>query len=260
MVMSLDEDNTERLLKEVNQAYHTEINDILLTALAMAVKEWTGMEKILINLEGHGRENIIEDVNISRTVGWFTSQFPVILDVSMSETAEDKLSYTIKGVKETLRAIPNNGMGCGILKYLTPQQKLMEQGLTFNSNREPEISFNYLGQLGQEFADNDAITLSEMSMGESLSPELEMWHAIDINGAVGNGRLRLEFTYNRYEYRQNNIKKLVDSYQSNLEKIIQHCLNKVKTDDTEMTLSDFSSSNLDEQDLETIYEDLAEDF
>ncbi len=254
MVMSLEEGDTEKLLKEVNQAYHTEINDILLTALGLTIKEWCGQQKILLNLEGHGRENIIEDIDISRTVGWFTTLYPVILDMSPRGENTIELTHSIKRVKETLNAVPHNGIGYGILKHLTPLPMNEELSL----NREPEISFNYLGQVGQEFADHHAVTLSEMDTGENLSPELEMWYALDINGSVINGRLNLEFTYNRYEYERKTIKKLIDSYKSNLVKIIEHCVNKVKVEDTEMTLSDFSSSNLNEQDLEAIYEELAE--
>ncbi|MCP4219796.1 MAG: non-ribosomal peptide synthetase, partial [bacterium] len=81
VTMNLDKTETANLLKKVNRAYSTEINDILLAALSLALMEWNQMEKILINLEGHGRESIIEDVDITNTVGWFTSQYPVLLDL-----------------------------------------------------------------------------------------------------------------------------------------------------------------------------------
>ncbi|PFN80982.1 hypothetical protein COJ67_31225, partial [Bacillus thuringiensis] len=65
---------TEQLLKQANRAYNTEINDLLLTALGRVIHKWTGMENIVVNLEGHGRESILSDLDITRTVGWFTSQ------------------------------------------------------------------------------------------------------------------------------------------------------------------------------------------
>ena len=113
------------MLKHVNKAYSTEINDILLTALGMALRDWTGENKFAVNLEGHGREDIINDINITRTVGWFTAIYPVILDVSKIED----ISYQIKLTKENLRHIPSKGIGYGIIKYLTlPENK---EGFSF---------------------------------------------------------------------------------------------------------------------------------
>ena len=100
---TLSEEETRSLLTEVHEAYHTEINDILLTALGLTLKEWTGEDRHFIHLEGHGREDILPAVNVSRTIGWFTSMYPVLLDLSHAED----LSYQIKLLKEELRHIPN---------------------------------------------------------------------------------------------------------------------------------------------------------
>ncbi|MCP4147041.1 MAG: non-ribosomal peptide synthetase, partial [bacterium] len=122
--MNLDKTETGNLFNKVNWVYSTEINDILLAALALALKEWNQMDKILINLEGHGREPIIEDVDINRTVGWFTSQYPVLLDLyHVPGDKPDNLSNTVKSVKETLRRIPNKGINYGVLKYLTTKAR-----------------------------------------------------------------------------------------------------------------------------------------
>ncbi|MDB4867900.1 MAG: lchAA, partial [Cohnella sp.] len=106
---------TERLTTRVHQAYHTEMNDILLTALGLAMREWCGDHKILVNLEGHGREEIIEGMNLSRTVGWFTTQYPVVLELPYGADTGKQ----IKRVKEDLRHIPHKGIGYGLLRYLT---------------------------------------------------------------------------------------------------------------------------------------------
>jgi len=133
--IALSNEDTEKLLKNVNKAYNTEINDILLTALGLTIKEWTGEDKVLVNLEGHGREEIVEEIDVSRTVGWFTSVYPVILDM---RKAKD-IAYEIKSVKENLRHIPNKGVGYGILKYLS--RKDVVKDLEFML--KPEIVFNY---------------------------------------------------------------------------------------------------------------------
>ncbi|MDI5790331.1 condensation domain-containing protein [Bacillus licheniformis] len=91
----------------------------MLTALGLALKEWTGQEDFIICLEGHGREDIMEGLNISRTVGWFTSQFPALIQLRHSED----IGYQIKQIKEELRHIPNKGIGYGIYRYLTEEGK-----------------------------------------------------------------------------------------------------------------------------------------
>src|SRR5258705_2581520 len=106
--------DTQALLQEVPGVYHTQINDVLLTALVEAMAAWTGRRTLLVALEGHGREELLADVDVSRTVGWFTSLFPVLLDL---DTARDPES-ALKSVKEQLRAIPRRGIGYGILRHL----------------------------------------------------------------------------------------------------------------------------------------------
>jgi amino acid adenylation domain-containing protein/non-ribosomal peptide synthase protein (TIGR01720 family) len=240
VIMNLDEGDTEILLKEVNQAYNTEINDILLTALGMAVKGWARIEKPVINLEGHGRENIIAGVDISRTIGWFTSQFPVVLDMSRWED----LSYGIKFVKETLRKIPNKGIGYGILRYLTPSEK--RKGLT--PGMEPGISFNYLGQFDRGNRDG-IFKISEMKMGDTVSPQSERTHTLNISGIITEGKLTLIFNYNKYEYKRFTIEKLVDGFRSHLLKIIHHC---AKKEDRELTPVDMKYSKLTIEKLEEL--------
>lgn len=116
--VELTEEETKQLLTEVHHAYHTEINDLLLTALVLAVRKWTGQERVAVNLEGHGREEIVQDVDLSRTIGWFTTAFPVVFDLDTDHEGD-----AIKQVKEQLRKIPNKGIGYGILKYLTSPVK-----------------------------------------------------------------------------------------------------------------------------------------
>uniref|UniRef100_UPI000AD87F3E non-ribosomal peptide synthetase n=1 Tax=Paenibacillus polymyxa TaxID=1406 RepID=UPI000AD87F3E len=107
-------EETEQFLKQAHRAYNTEANDLLLTALGIAIQEWAGIRQVLVNLEGHGREAILPDMDITRTVGWFTSQFPVVLDMG-----EDRnVGQRVKNVKEGLRRLPHKGIGYGILRYL----------------------------------------------------------------------------------------------------------------------------------------------
>jgi amino acid adenylation domain-containing protein/non-ribosomal peptide synthase protein (TIGR01720 family) len=254
--ITINREQTRKLLHEVNRAYNTEINDILLTGLGISIREWGQMENIAINLEGHGREPIIDGVDVGRTVGWFTSQYPVVLEIN--ET--DDLGVQVKSVKETLRKIPNKGIGYGILKYLTPAEKTNGPGFEI----EPEIGFNYMGEFQftrekssackhDDRMDNDAftITMSTIGCGERISPERPMNHALEISGEITGGRLHIVIDYNRYEYDRSSIKKLAEIYRSSIEKIIRHCSSKKEQ---EMTPSDLGDRELTIEELQDIRE------
>ncbi|WP_430909721.1 amino acid adenylation domain-containing protein, partial [Maribacter sp. 2-571] len=114
--VNLGKESTALLLQGTNRAYSTDINDILLCGLAMAIHEWSGLENIVVGLEGHGRENISGDIDVSTTVGWFTNLYPICLPASSEMSLED----FIKSTKETLRRVPGKGMGYGALRYLHP--------------------------------------------------------------------------------------------------------------------------------------------
>jgi non-ribosomal peptide synthase protein (TIGR01720 family) len=238
VVVELGMEETESLLKRVNKAYNTEINDLLLAALGLAVREWTGNDKVLVNLEGHGREEILKDIDISRTVGWFTTQYPVVLDMA----GHASLPFMIKSVKEGLRHIPNKGIGYGILKYLTlPENR---DGLDFRL--KPEISFNYLGQFDQRMKE-DIFRLSDIPVGQSVGPNIRSEYRLDINGAVQDGRLIVRFAYNQGEYEAGTIGEVAGSFMNHLAGIISHC---AAMEDTEATPSDFTINDLTLSDFE----------
>ncbi|MDQ1354446.1 MAG: hypothetical protein QG657_4755, partial [Acidobacteriota bacterium] len=223
VTIKLNKEETEKLLKEANWLYNTEINDILLTSLSLAAWEWSGNEKILINLEGHGREAIIKDIDISRTVGWFTSQYPVLLDLKPSAAREiEDLGAQIRHVKEILRRIPNKGIGYGILKYLTSPEKKE----TASFKLQPGISFNYLGQL--EDTSIDLNKRFQPNFSDSIDPEFDEEFILNINGFAGNEGLIFYIAYNKYEYDRRSIEKFSDCYKSNLLRIIDHCVGKKK--------------------------------
>ncbi|HEV7516954.1 MAG TPA: condensation domain-containing protein, partial [Thermoanaerobaculia bacterium] len=114
VAVSLPAAATRALLQDVPRAYRTQINDVLLTALSEAFAGWTGGRRLLLDLEGHGREEVFDGADLSRTVGWFTSQFPVLLDLEVTRTPGEAL----KAIKEQLRALPNRGLDYGVLRYM----------------------------------------------------------------------------------------------------------------------------------------------
>ncbi|MEW9697560.1 amino acid adenylation domain-containing protein [Paenibacillus sp. SI8] len=227
---------TEQLLKQANRAYKTEINDLLLTALGMSIHNWTGINKVLVNLEGHGRESIIPNIDITRTIGWFTSQYPVVLNME----ASSNMSYLIKTIKENLRQIPKKGIGYGILRYLTGNL----DDIQFKMN--PEISFNYLGQFDQDIQ-NSAMQLSRYSHGTTASENQTRNHLIDINGLIVAGKLSLSLRYSRTQFRQETIAQLAALFRDSLQDIIRHCVAKEKP---ELTPSDVSLKGVAIEELE----------
>ncbi|MBA4532701.1 non-ribosomal peptide synthetase [Brevibacillus halotolerans] len=249
MKMELSVEDTGHLLKNVNHAYQTEINDILLSGLSLALLEWAKVDQILINVEGHGREDIIEQANIARTVGWFTCQYPVLVKMDKS----DDLSYHIKSVKENLRKIPNKGIGYEILKYKTAKE--INTSLSFSL--QPSITFNYLGQFDSDL-EGQGFTRSPYSQGNSLgadgknniSPEMESNMVLHITGVIENGRMNLSFSYSDQQYKEESIKQLGDKYKYHLLRLIRHCMEK---EETERTPSDFSIKGLELEDVDDIF-------
>jgi tyrocidine synthetase-2 len=237
----LGKEETRQLLTDVHKPYNTEINDILLSVLAMAIREWSGCRRIAVNLESHGREQI-SDTDVSRTVGWFTSQFPVILD----STSVEDISHHIKNVKETLRRIPHGGIGYGLSTYLSPRKQSRDASFF----REPEINFNYLGQMNPG-RNGSFFSLSVINTGEVVNTDMESVYLLDINGLVIDETLSISFNYFANEYKRDTIRQLADYYRNNLITVIHHCIGK---EDEELTPSDVGDEELSFEELEEIRE------
>ncbi|MCH6190946.1 amino acid adenylation domain-containing protein [Paenibacillus polymyxa] len=238
LFVRLTPEETELLLKRVHRAYNTEMNDILVTALGIAVRKWTGHERVRINLEGHGREPIGTDIDITRTVGWFTTKFPVVLE---PETDRD-LAYQIKQVKESLRRIPNKGLGYGICRYLSKS----EDGFVWGA--EPEINFNYLGQFDDD-VNQDEIGISSYSSGSPASDRQARSFVLDINGMVLDGALSLDLSYSRKQYHKVTMEAFAQRLEQSLRELIIHCAGK---ENTELTPSDVQFKGLTIAELEQI--------
>ncbi|UIN44643.1 bacitracin non-ribosomal peptide synthetase BacA [Bacillus licheniformis] len=229
-------DVTANLLRNANKAYNTEINDILLTALIAAVRDITGENKLKVMMEGHGREDILDGVDITRTIGWFTTVYPVFIDLG----EEKEISQNIKMVKETLRKIPNKGIGYGVLKYMTEElQKIQTQA---------PLSFNYFGEMNNDM-NRKVFSQSPFSPGESIGGKIVRHYAIEMNAISLNGELTIYTTFNQDQYQTSAIEQLNQSFKENLEKIVDHCVGK---DGSDMTPSDYGDVSLGLEELERI--------
>lgn len=211
----LEGEDTDRLLNKVHEAFGTEINDILLTALGLGIKRTFGNSRCLVALEGHGREPFLPGMDVSRTIGWFTSLYPVLLDASF----EDDLSRQIKENKESLHQVPGKGLGFGILKYLGGDE--LKTKIVFN--QAPQIRFNYLGQFDVDLEQMSSFGIARESSGESGSREGEIPYDFDITGMVRNNRLLLSVAYNKTRFRQETIEVFLRDFRSALKGLIEHC-------------------------------------
>ncbi|MCB8760516.1 non-ribosomal peptide synthetase [Planktothrix agardhii] len=239
------EEQTRLLLQEVPQAYNTQINDILLTALVQAFGHWTGSYQLLLDMEGHGRENVIESVNLSRTVGWFTSIFPVFLTLENL----DHPGECLKSIKEQLRQIPNRGFDYGIGYYLNSDLTIQSP---LKNYPKAQVSFNYLGQFTSYQIGEMGWKLSQESSGSIHSPLGQRSHLIAIHGIVVDGQLDMEWQYSENFHHQTTIENLADAYRDSLETLINHCLSA----EGGYTPSDFPDADLNQAELDELLSEL----
>lgn len=214
--VSLDGELTRYLLQDVNRAYHTEINDILLSALAQAFLSWSGQSQVVIGMEGHGREFISRELDLSNTVGWFTSMYPVQLlaDKSLS------IGEHISSVKERLRQVPQKGLGYGLLRYLHPDNEVRES----LSGQHWDLVFNYLGQSDNVIDKEELIQGAAESAGENISAAYMLRNKIEVNSIIKGGVLVLYWNYAASQFEEANIAALASAYINQLQELIRHCI------------------------------------
>jgi amino acid adenylation domain-containing protein/non-ribosomal peptide synthase protein (TIGR01720 family) len=220
----LNSATTEILLHKASAAYNTEVNDLLLTAFAYSLRDLNESDVQCITLEGHGREPIDKSIDTSHTVGWFTSIFPVKLELQAD------VGLSIASIKEHLRKIPNKGIGFGSFAM----DSLSE--CSFDSL--PSVSFNYLGQF-----DNGGFW--RVAGGESAGSNIRAYNAnpktIDVNGLVIDGKLQFGIVA---RLGKEKTKEFTENFRAHLQTIIQHCIDTLPTTGPRFTPSDFHSVRL----------------
>ena len=223
ITLSLDAVRTQALLKDAPAAWRAQAQDLLLTALARALCAWAGRDQVLIDLEGHGREGLGEDVDLSRTVGWFTSLYPVAL--SPTGTPGDGL----KSVKESLRCVPRKGVGFGPLRAAQPGQAWPRA----------DIVFNYLGQFDTSFDDASPWRPADESSGVALDPQAPQWHEFSVNGQVYGGELRLSVAFSPERHRPDTVQAWVQAWRDELLALIDEGGQRARAGTQGATPSDF---------------------
>lgn len=243
LTVKLGQEQTKNLLQEVPRVYHTEINDMLLCALAKTISEWTKTSDVVIGMEGHGREHIATDIDLTKTVGWFTTLYPLYLDTSEATTPAN----LIKAVKEQLRQIPDKGLGYGVLRYINKEPLI--------KNDAWDVQFNYLGQLDNVVRESKLLSIASESTGAGKSEEQTVNEKLSINSHIREGVLVLNWSYSNMHYNEETIKTLANRFILNLEFLIEHCLDQEKSGSV-YTPSDYGlGSHVSYQELDAFLEE-----
>jgi non-ribosomal peptide synthase protein (TIGR01720 family) len=239
VTVSLGDDETQVLFQEALAAYHTQINELLLTALVKACAYWTGRKSLLLGVEGHGRESLFDDIDVSRTIGWFTTIYPIYLELPDSENDADAL----KSIKEQLRRVPNGGVGYGLLRP------------SLETQPRPQITFNYLGQFDQLLPQGAAVTMAQESTGSNQSPRASRIQVLDVTGAVTGRQLHITWSYSEALHRRTTIEVLASQFIAELRSLLEHCKS---AEAGGYTPSDFPEASLSQEDLDGLLQELDE--
>jgi amino acid adenylation domain-containing protein/non-ribosomal peptide synthase protein (TIGR01720 family) len=230
---------TDALLLRAATAYGTQINDLLLSALAKALVPWTGRDAVVIDVEGHGREDVFDDVDLSRTVGWFTTMYPVRL-----EAVDGAPGAIIRRTKEALRQLHHRGLSYGVLRYLTTG---VDSASALGAPRQ--VLFNYLGQIDALVAGSSLFAFAPESTGAWHGADNRRSHLVDILASIVGGRLRVQWTYCTHVHDATTIASVADRYAEALRELVAHC---VAAHVVQRTPSDFALGELTQGDVDEL--------
>lgn len=210
---TIDSETTRQLLRDVPECFSIASNEVLVAALYLTLRQWSGQPRLRIEMESYGRPHLFEDIDVSETVGWLTALYPVLFDTP-DDATPDRL---LLDVKDTLRRIPNNGVGFGVLKYLRNKAEHLDYG-------KPQLRFNYLGQMDAMFAADSLFAPSGITSGPMYGAANPRDTILEINAMVVRGELQLQWVYGAQLHSEDTIRTLADHFRDNLETLIQHCL------------------------------------
>lgn len=208
-------DVTAELLTTVPAAFHAGPDDVLIAALAAAFVRWRstrdGHPALLLDIERHGREDLADGVDLSRTVGWFTSIVPARLDLAGVDPAEP--AQVLKTVKEQLRSVPDHGIGYGLLRHLDP-----ENGPLLADLPAAEIGFNYLGRAARsDHGDFAPAPETLRNLGAVHDPATPVAHGLEITAmTTGDGRLDITWSWAPGIWSETDVHALADAWLTEL--------------------------------------------
>lgn len=242
VTISFTPEETKQVVEELPFATKTKVNDILLTALLQTMTRWMGTDSVYVDLEGHGRHELSDEMDLSRTVGWFTAIFPVCLQLPGNSAPGEAL----RSVKEQLRQLPNHGLDYGIRRYLGSA----DVPRVHHKLPKVEICFNYMGKFDLPRRTDNLFAFTDESTGPLHAPESKRPYVLEINGIIVHERLQMMFTYCSRLHRESTVRKLAESFRNNLQVLVSSAQNKELCG---WTPSDFPLAGLTQKQLDDIH-------
>lgn len=243
---TLDAKTTQGILKILPQSMQVDINDILLTAFFKTISQWSGQSEIILDLEGHGRENIVEAVNVSRTVGWFTGLFPVSL-----KSQAKSLKTCLFDIQTLLKKIPNKGVGYGILKFLNNDSDIRKR---LSLNTPIPIRFNYLGQFDQNLNDDQLFEFVEEPFSSPSDPQNQRTHLLIVECWVTQGQFQVAWHYSENYHKVETIENLASTFNWFLESLVQEAQDaEIDTSLIQYNLKELHQVLLKTEEIQTVY-------
>jgi len=233
----LTEEETKEILHISQSFYKADIQDFLLAALAEALDEQFSIQKILVAMEGHGRDYLQGEMDLSRTIGWFTCLYPLVLNYHSGKTKKER----IQAVHQQLHDIPNKGIDYGLGRYLGNDSRLASRLEDFS----PELCFNYLGQLDQSA---DHLSLFEPLLedrGPVEEPKNLRRYLLEVNAYIISHQLHIELTYSVNHFSIATISQLTKLYKDKIKSFIS-------TSNDSLSTLDFPLAQLNKQDLKNL--------
>ncbi|WP_345639074.1 condensation domain-containing protein, partial [Streptomyces thinghirensis] len=264
LTLSLPPEVTTPLLTTVPTAFHAKVDDVLLTALALAVSQWRRTHgrgrhtALLVDVEGHGREEIVEGTDLSRTVGWFTSLYPVRVDpgpLAWEEVVDGgpPLGQALKRVKEQVRALPDRGIGYGLLRHLNPETGPKLAGLA-----APQLGFNYLGRFPAAGAPvvpgrPGWTVAAETGLLSGADPATALAHGLEVNSMVRDApdgpELEAVWTWAPDLWTERHVRALADHWFTAIRGLVRH---GERSGTGGHSPSDFPLTELSQHDIEQL--------
>ncbi|MBD2166646.1 SDR family NAD(P)-dependent oxidoreductase [Calothrix membranacea FACHB-236] len=236
---------TQALQEEIAATYRVQTDDILLAALAQAFSQWTGTASLLVDLEGNGRDVIFDDIDLSRTVGWFTNIAPMLLEIGKAE----ETGKILKQVKEQIRSFPNQGLGYGVLRYLSSDEIITEK---LRSLQQAEVLFLYLGNYEQTVPESSLLKLLPKYSGLSRSSRAQRSHLIEINASIVQNQLKIDWIYSQNVHRRQTIESLVQDFKAALQALITNSQSSSTKNFTPSDFAEFKLSQWNQDDIDNI--------
>lgn len=239
--VALSVEESQALLQSVPQVYHLQMSDVLVAVVVQAVAQWTKQRTVLVDLEANGREKAFDGMDLSLTVGWFTTIFPVLIDLGEATNPGDVL----KAVKEQLRRIPDQGFGYGVLRYLSENREITEQ---LQNLSQAELVFNYWGQVDRFIPEKSMFGKTHwILLEQNRSPRGIRSHLVEVYGFVTGGQLWLHWTYSKNIHQRATVESLATGCVEALRSLIAHCQSPEAGG---YTPSDFPDVELSQQKLD----------